>query len=318
MSTKAEVDQRPADVASAGPGSIADQARIGFTAAISAYVLWGIFPIYYKPLSVMSADVVVAHRAIWSLVFVGVFLVMVGRFREVRTILADPKHVLLLMVSGLVILVNWSIFVWAIEVGRVLEVSFGYFCNPLVSVVLGVVILHEQLTRWQQVSLAIAAAAVLIQGVVLGAFPWIALCLAFSFATYGYLRKMIPVRATPGFFVETMITAPLALAYIAWVASAGRLVFPTHEPLLALLLIGTGAVTAAPLILFAMGARRLPLSTMGFLQYIAPSLHFVFAVFVFGEALSMLTLLTFVLIWVSLAIFTIDLVRRHGKAQAAP
>lgn len=290
--------------------------KTGLIAAFGAFGLWGFFPLYFWPLHPIGADIIICHRLLWSLIFVGFYLGIVGRTQEVIDILVQPKRLFALAVSGAVILINWFLFVWAIEVGRVLEVSFGYFINPLVSILLGMLLLGERLNRWQTTAVMIAAVAVAAQAIALGALPWLSLVLAFSFGTYGYMRKKIPVRPIPALFIETTLTTPLAVAYLIWKASAGINVFPVFgDPIVTALLVGSGAITALTLILFATGARGLPLSTIGMLQYITPSLHFLIAVFIFVEPLDWFGLSTFALIWASLAIYTIDLVRRHQRGQ---
>ncbi len=285
--------------------------RLGLTAGLSAYLLWGFLPIYYKLTAGVPAYLVVSHRVVWSVISVGLFLLVVGRMGEVKAIFANRNHLLRLLLSASLISVNWLVFIWAIEVNRVLEVSFGYFINPLVSIVIGMVVLGERLTRVQTLAAGLTAAAIALQGVLLGALPWVSLVLAFSFAVYGYLRKTIPVGATPGLFIETVLISPLAIGLMIYLESKGETVMPIGDPGLFLALIGTGVVTALPLILFATGARRLPLSLMGFLQYIAPSIHLILAVAVWGEALSPVKLISFVMIWASLLIVSVDTFRKR-------
>ncbi|SDU16894.1 EamA family transporter RarD [Stappia sp. ES.058] len=288
--------------------------RLGLVFALTAFFLWGVLPAYYKWTAAVDADVVVSHRILWSVVFLGIFLGLRGRLGEVRDALLDRKRLPMLALSAAVISVNWLVFIWAVTENRIIEISFGYFCNPLVSVAIGLIVLKEKLSRWQAVAIAIAALAVAIQAVALDAFPWVSVGLAFSFATYGYLRKMVAVGASPGLMVESVLLAPFALAYLMysgiWLQQD---VLPLDRPGLLLLLAGTGIVTAFPLALFAAGARRLPLSMIGLLQYMAPSLQLILAIFLYGEEIEPMRLATFGLIWVSLAIFTTDTLYRRER-----
>jgi len=288
--------------------------RLGLFCAASAYALWGILPVYYKFTAEIGADVVVTQRIVWSVVFLAFFLKLRGRLGEVWAILNDRRTLSMLTLSAGIISINWLVFIWAVTEARIVEISFGYFANPLVSVAIGLIVLKERLSRGQAVAIAIAALAVGIQAVALDAFPWISLALAATFAAYGYLRKTVAVGATPGLMVEAIILAPLALAYLVYAGAAlGADVLPLDRPGLFLLLAGTGVVTAIPLALFAAGARRLPLSMIGLLQYIAPTLHLGLALFVYDEQIEPMRLATFAMIWVSLAIFTADTLKRRGR-----
>lgn len=288
--------------------------RLGLFCAASAYALWGVLPIYYKFTAEIGADVVVTQRIVWSVVFLAIFLKLRGRLGEVRAILTDRRTLSMLTLSAGIISINWLVFIWAVTEARIVEISFGYFANPLVSVAIGLIVLKERLSRGQAIAIAIAALAVAIQAVALDAFPWVSLALAGTFAAYGYLRKTVAVGATPGLMVEAIILAPLALAYLVYAGAAlGADVMPLDRPGLFLLLAGTGVVTAIPLALFAAGARRLPLSMIGLLQYIAPTLHLGLALFVYDEQIEPMRLATFAMIWVSLAIFTADTLKRRGR-----
>ncbi len=298
----------------------ADARRLGFICALSAYFLWGLMPAYYKFTVATPSDAVVAHRIVWSVVFVGLFLMWKGRLGEVWAGLKDRGAVTRLALSASVIAVNWLVFIWAIDEGRVLEVSFGYFTNPLVYVAVGMIVLKEKVRVAQGWAIGIAALAVALQGFVLDSFPWIAVTLALSFTAYGYIRKTVSVGATPGLMIEAVLLAPFALVYLIWAGYFENVenVFPVSNPTLFLLLVGTGAVTAVPLALFAAGARLLPLTTIGFLQYLAPSIHFFFAVWVYHETLDPMRLGTFALIWLSLIIFSVDAFRNRSKPVKPP
>ena len=297
----------------------AGDVKTGLLFALGAYGLWGFLPAYYKLTDTVAADLVVAHRIVWSVVLVGLFLLAMRRFGEVIEILKAPRMVGLLGISAVLIACNWLVFVWAINLHKVLDVSLGYFINPLVSILVGLVVLRERLTPLQATAVCLAAAGVAIQAVMAGGLPWISLFLAVSFAGYGYLRKVIPVRATPGLFVETLLLLPMALGYLLLNLQWGHDAFMLSQPGVLVALVGTGAVTAVPLVMFSAAARRLPLVLIGLMQYIAPSLHFIMAVFIWGEPLSLTTLLTFVIIWCALAVFSFDSLNRwrQGRARAA-
>ncbi len=298
-------DQRPAG----GPSEV----KTGLLFALGAYGLWGFLPAYYKMTDTVSPDLIVAHRIVWSVVLVGLFLIIMRRTGEIREVLKQPKVVSLLSISACLIACNWLVFVWAIGQHKVLDVSLGYFINPLVSILVGLVVLREKLTLPQGVAVGLAALGVGIQAVLAGGLPWVSLFLAFSFAGYGYMRKIIPVRPTPGLFIETALLLPIALGYLLLNLARGVDAMVLQDPPVLAALIGTGVVTALPLIMFSAGARRLPMVLIGLMQYIAPSLHFLMAVFLWGEPLNQTTLLTFVIIWVALAVFSFDSLKRWNQ-----
>lgn len=287
--------------------------RQGLMFGLAAYGMWGFFPAYYKLTDTVAADIVVSHRILWSVLFVGLFLYLRGRWPEVREVFRQPKVLMGLSASASFIAVNWLVFVWAIANNQVLDISLGYFINPLVSILVGLVVLHERLTAGQAGAVVIAAVAVVLQAVLAGGLPWVSLVLAISFAGYGYVRKVTPVKATPGLFVETLLLFPLAVVYVLYGLSQGVDALVLNDlPVLAAL-AGTGIVTALPLICFSSAARRLPLFMIGLMQYIAPSIHFLMAVYVWGEPLDQTKLMTFVMIWGALVIFTYDSWRRYRR-----
>jgi chloramphenicol-sensitive protein RarD len=290
-----------------------EEFRHGLLFGLAAYGMWGFFPAYYKLTDTVPADLVVSHRILWSVLFVGLFLYFRGRWPEVRQIFREPKILIALTGSSALIAVNWLVFVWAIANKQVLDVSLGYFINPLVSILVGLVILHERLSLGQGIAVAIAAFAVVLQAVLAGGLPWISLVLAFSFAGYGYIRKVTPVKATPGLFVETVLLFPLAVGYVLLSLSWGEDALILNDlPVLAAI-AGTGIVTALPLICFSSAARRLPLFMLGLMQYIAPSMHFLMAVYIWGEPLEQSKLIAFAMIWGALVIFTYDSWRRFRR-----
>lgn len=262
---------------------------------------------------------VVADRTLFSLVLVGLILAAVGRLGEVRAALRDGKTLRSMLVSSLILGVNWLIYVYAIESGQVLETSFGYFINPLANVALGMLLLGERLNTRQAVAIGIAVVAIGIQAIGLAGIPLVALGLAGTFAAYGYFRKTASVGSAVGLFTETLLLAPLALGYLAYTFIVDGGPGPHADPLTLGLLVLTGPATAVPLLLFAYAVQRLRLTTVGMLQYVAPSIAFVLAIGVFGEHLNPLRLLGFALIWVSLAIYTADsIMRRRAPAAGTP
>lgn len=296
--------------------------KAGLIAALSAYFMWGFAPIYYKFTADMPAIIVICYRVIGSVLFLGSFLGIRSLRRELVDIFCDFSRLKYLLISASFISVNWTIFIWSVETGRVLDASLGYFINPLVSVGLGVILLSERLSKAQIVALGITVAAVIYQTIQLGELPWVSVALAFSFAFYGFVRKRTPVGAVAGQLVEVLIVLPFALICLWYFAVAGSggiyPAIPLEEPLFLALLLFTGVITAVPLVVFAFAARRLPMVYIGFLQYIAPSIHFICAIWLFGEELSSGSLFAFGMIWFSLIIFSVDgIVTKHRQVKLA-
>jgi chloramphenicol-sensitive protein RarD len=294
--------------------------RHGTAAALIAFIVWGLSPLYFRAVGAVPPFEIVAHRILWSLVFLAAILAFVpasGGFASVWTLRRQPRLIGLLVLTALLTGSNWMLFLWTIDAGRLIEASLGYFINPLVSVLLGWLFLGERLRPLQRVALAVAAAGVAWRVWQVGSPPWIPLLLAGSFGVYGLLRKRAPVDAIGGLFIETAITAPLAIAWLAWLAHQGTLAFGTSRFIDAMLPLA-GVVTAIPLALFAFGAKRLPLATVGFLQFIAPSINFLLAVLVFREPFDSGQLIGFVMIWIALAIYSVDMLRsaRAGAVAA--
>ena len=295
---------------------MSDDTRRGIQAAAAAFIIWGLAPLYFKAVASVPASEIVAHRVIWSFVFLAALLVGLRQFDNVRTALRNRRLIALLFFTALLTGSNWLVFVWAITHDRVLEGSLGYFINPLVSVLLGRLFLGEQLRPLQRVAVLVAAAGVLWRIVAVGELPLIALFLALTFGLYGLLRKRAPVDAVSGLLIETTLVMPLAIGWLVWRAHSGQISWGADMSVDGLLPLA-GVLTAVPLMLFAVGARRLPLATVGFLQYLAPSLNFLLAVFVFQEPFDAARLGGFVIIWCALAIYSIDLVRasRRGRSE---
>lgn len=287
----------------------------GLVAGLAAYLLWGFLPIVFKLLDGVPSATIVADRTIWSLVFVGAILLVSGRTAEIRAALADPATLRSMLISSLLLAGNWLVYVWAVETGQVLEASFGYFINPLVNVAIGMTFLGERQNRWQTIAIAIALVAIVIQAVGIGGVPYIALSLALSFAAYGYFRKTARVSSATGLFVETLLLLPLAGGYLIFTFMRDGGLGPHADSYFMGMLLLTGPATALPLLLFAFAIQRLRLTTIGMLQYLAPSIAFLLAITLFGEALNATRLVSFGLIWLSLVVYTADsYLRRRGRA----
>jgi chloramphenicol-sensitive protein RarD len=290
--------------------------RSGVACAVAAFLMWGLFPLYWKPLSAVPAIEVVAHRTFWGLVSVAVWITLQRRWREVRDVAARPRTLLVLTGSATLIALNWLLYIWAVTHGHVMESSLGYFINPLVNVLLGVLVLRERLGRVQRVAVALATAGVAVLTVGYGRFPWIALGLAVSFALYGLARKLVAADAVVGLLYETMILAPIAAGYLGILAARGTGALGHRGPAVDVLLVLAGVVTAVPLVLFTVGARRLPLSTVGLIQYISPSCQFLLAVLLYREPFTAAHAATFACIWAALALLTWDLRARLAAARS--
>jgi chloramphenicol-sensitive protein RarD len=285
--------------------------RHGILAAIGAYLIWGLVPIFFKQLHGVPATEIIAHRVVWSVLFMAIVLASTQGFGAAWAVARNPRQLVRIALASALVLTNWLVFVYGVNEGRILETSLGYFILPLLSVGLGVTVLGERLRRLQWLAVALAAVGVSLESLRVGGLPWISLTLAGTFAIYGLLRKQLPLDAASGLFLETVCMAPFALLYLAWIQGHGNSHFGTTLNL-DLLLLATGIITAIPLLLFAIGARRLPLNVMGFLQYIAPTLTFLLAVFVYGEPMSLVRATSFMLIWSGLALFSLDLLRQRS------
>lgn len=288
----------------------------GLAAAATAFLIWGLIPVYLKQLHGVSALQVTAHRLLWGCIVALIWLAVRRELPQVSLALSSPAIRLRLLASAALVSVNWLTYIWAVDTGRVVEGSLGYFINPLVSVLLGVVVLGERLNRAQWIAVSIAAAGVSYLTWSAGQLPWIALILAFSFGLYGLVRKTARVDALPGFAGETLLLVPAGLGYLIWCEIADRGVFGHGASMIDLLLILGGPLTAVPLVLFAFGARRIPLSTVGLLQYIAPTLQLLLGIFMYGEPFSRSRAIGFVLIWAALAIYAADGVRRSRSRSS--
>jgi chloramphenicol-sensitive protein RarD len=281
--------------------------RSGLIAGFAAFITWGLVPVYWKLLKAVPAAEILAHRFVWTSVFLVLLLSWQRRWHEVRESARSRRALLYCLTSGTSIALNWFFFIWAVNSGHIIETSLGYFMTPLINVLFGALFLRERLSRWQLVSVFLATAAVLNLTLGYGRFPWIALTLCFTFGLYGLLRKKSGTRAIPGLFFETMAILPIAVVYLLMLCARGELIF-AQKLSLSLLLISSGVVTGLPLVWFGHAARNLRLTTVGFLQYLAPSCTFFLGVFFYHEAFTRAHLVTFIMIWIALAIFSIDAV----------
>jgi len=288
---------------------LAEARRKGVVYGLAAYLCWGFFPVYFKAVHVVAPLEMVAHRICWSLAFLLLLTAWKGAWREVRTLLARPKSLAALAVSTLLIATNWLVFIYAVNNDEVLQSSLGYFINPLVSVLLGFVFLGERLERVQWLSIALAAIGVIYLALSYGSVPWISLALAASFGLYGLIRKALHVEPLVGLTVETLLLAPFALIYLIVLHNRGTGIFLASSTQLDLLIPMAGIVTAIPLLLFAAAAKKLRLATIGFLQYITPTMHFLLAVTVYGETFTHADLVSFLLIWTGLALYSLHAYR---------
>lgn len=283
------------------------QRRAGLIYGVLAHGLWGLVAVYWKLLAGVAPVELIAHRALWGLVAFGVIVLVAGQWNALLAALRDVRVVLVMALSGGLLAINWAVFVDATLNGHLLDASLGYFINPLVSVALGMVVLRERLSRLQWIAIALATVGVSLLTWRAGHVPWIALLLAGTFGLYGFVRKTARVDALVGSTIETLLLAPVAASYLGVIG--GGVIVGADVSRIALL-VGTGVVTAVPLVLFTSAARRLPLSTVGFLQYLAPTGQFLLAVIAFGEPLAHDRLLAFIWIWIGLTVFSVDLVRR--------
>lgn len=289
----------------------------GIAYAALAYTLWGLFPLYFRLLATVHPLEVLAHRFVWSLGFLLLLLAVLRRWAWLRPALGSPRVLGGFALSATLLSVNWFVYIWAVTNGRVLEASLGYFITPLANVLSGRLLLGERLRPAQWGAVALAAAGVLWMTLQLGSLPWVSLVLAASFAAYGLARKTASLGALEGLSLETLLLAPLAGAGLVWAATQGQATFPVATPDLQTLLIASGPVTAVPLLLFAAGARRIPLSVLGMLQYIGPTIQWLLAVWLFHEPFSGARLQGFVAIWCACALFSFDLWRHSRRTAAA-
>ncbi|MBO6555186.1 MAG: EamA family transporter RarD [Pseudomonadales bacterium] len=286
-----------------------DNTRQGVYYALTAYIFWGVVPIYFKWVDHVSPWEILSHRVIWALILLLAILFWTKQLSELRVPL---KWIPKLLVTSVLLAINWLVFIYAVVNNNIAETALGYFINPLVSVFLGVVILREYLRPLQWIAVAIAALGILGQLIMFGRVPWIALALAFSFGFYGLLRKNLGLHAIGGLAIETLLVVPFALAFLIWTGWQEKLAFGDHMPTDLLLMLG-GFVTSFPLLCFAAAVKRLSLTTLGMFQYVAPSISLVLAIFVYHEDFDPGRAITFICIWIALAIFTFEAWAQHRR-----
>ncbi len=287
----------------------------GFAFAVTAYVLWGLLPLYMKALAHIPPSEVIVHRVIWSIPVAGLVLWLTGRTSDLRVALTSPRTLGMAAITAALISVNWGIYVWSIASGHALDAALGYYINPLFSVFLGAVLLGERLTRMQMVAIALAAIAVVILTWEAGELPLAAIGLTLTWAIYALCKKSLPIGPNQGFMLEVLLLMPPALIYLFYLIATGNNHIFVGNSVDTWLLLGCGIVTATPLMIYANGAKLLRLSTIGILQYIAPTMIFLTAVFVFGEEFGRARMIAFPLIWLALVIYSISLVQQSRRAR---
>ncbi|WP_340376854.1 EamA family transporter RarD [Streptomyces sp. SS7] len=298
-------------------GSSKGEGRIGLLNGFAAYGMWGLVPLFWPLLKPAGAMEILAHRMVWSLVFVAAALLVVRRWAWAGELLRQPRRLALVVIAAAVITVNWGVYIWAVNSGHVVEASLGYFINPLVTIAMGVLILKERLRPVQWAAVGIGLAAVLVLTVGYGRPPWISLCLAFSFATYGLVKKKVNLGGVESLAAETAIQFLPALGYLLWLSAHGGATFTSEGAGHAALLASTGVVTALPLVCFGAAAIRVPLSTLGLLQYLAPVFQFLLGVVYFGEEMPAERWAGFGLVWLALVLLTADAWRAARRPRVA-
>ncbi len=295
----------------------ADRGRAGVLMGLGAYVLWGVFPLYFLLMQPSPALEVLLHRVLWSVVVCGVLLTVMRSWRGIRVVLASRRSMLLLTAAAVLIAVNWFVYIYGVTSGQVVQTALGYYVNPLVTVLLGVVVLRERLRPAQWVAVGVGTVAVAVLAVAYGGVPWIALTLAVSFGLYGLMKNRLgrDVGAVHSLSVETAVLTLPALGALVWLHASGQATFGTEGTVHALLLASTGVATAVPLLLFAAAASRIPLSTVGLLQYVTPSLQLLVGVAVLHEPMPPVRWVGFALVWLALAVLTADTLRSAGRKR---
>ncbi|ELV8626864.1 EamA family transporter RarD [Vibrio cidicii] len=293
------------------------RARQGVLLAIGAYTMWGIAPIYFKSISSVSALEILSHRVVWSFFLLAALLHFGRNWRAVSAVITNKSKMLYLVSTAILVGVNWLIFIWAVNANHMLDASLGYYINPLFNVLLGMIFLGERLRKLQWFAVALAACGVLVQLVMFGSVPIVAIALAMSFGVYGLLRKKVSVDAQTGLFIETLVMLPAAAIYLLFIASTPTSNLLDNPVSLNILLVAAGVVTTLPLLCFTGAATRLKLSTLGFFQYIGPSLMFLLAVLIYGEAFTSDKAITFAFIWGALVLFSFDGLRNNRNVRRA-
>ncbi len=290
--------------------------RTGIINATLAFLCWGLFPLYFHAIAEVPAGQILAHRVVWSLLFLAIVLTFRRQWAWLPAVMRQPRVIASFVASALLLSANWLVYIWAVNNGHVIEGSLGYFINPLVNIMFGYLLLKERLRPVQWAAIALAAAGVAWLTWQTGTVPWIALILACTFGAYGLMRKTAALGALEGLSFETMVLFPLALGYIVWLGAHGQNGFANSEASTRWLLVAAGPITAIPLLLFASGARKIPLAVLGMLQYISPTIQFLLGVWLFHEAFTADRLVGFVLIWSALALYAAEGLWRSRKIAA--
>lgn len=281
-----------------------NEKTFGVVCAVFAYTLWGILPIYWKLINSVFSMEILSNRIVWAFVFTIVIIAVTKQWEELKGIAKDKKQMFYIFIASILIAINWGLYIWAVNSGKIVDSSLGYYINPLFAVVLGMLIFKEKLNYWQIAALFIAAIGVIIKTVQYGKIPWISLGLAISFGLYGAIKKSVKANSIVGLTLETTMLTPIAAIYIASRQISGVGAFGSEGPLVILLLIGSGVVTAIPLLLFASGAKRLPMSVLGFTQYISPTISLLIGIFVYHEHFTAIDMIGFGFIWIALVIYS--------------
>jgi len=295
----------------------AARSRQGVFFAIAAYTMWGVAPIYFKWLQEVPALEILSHRILWSFVLVFILIMVLRRGNRLKPVLQNKQQMARLTLATCLLGGNWFLFIWAINNNHILDASLGYYINPLLNVAIGMAFFAERMRKMQLVAIALAVVGVLIQVISFGSVPWVALALACSFAIYGAIRKRLPIDSITGLWLETLILTPAVLVYLVFFASSSAADMTQNTWQINTLLIAAGVVTTAPLLCFTAAAQRIRYSTLGFFQYIGPSLMFILAVWVYGEPLAADKLVTFAIIWVALALYSIDTLVHQQRSKRA-
>ncbi len=289
-----------------------NSSRNGALSALSAYILWGFAPIYFKLLTEIAAGEILMHRVIWSTVFLFLMIIAMKKWTQLLSVLKQPKLLLQLTLSASFLAVNWFLFIWAVNNDHLLDASLGYYINPLFNVVLGMIFFHERLRRNQLIAVGLALSGVIVQLIALGTLPLISLALASTFAVYGLIRKKLPVNSFVGLLIESLLMLPIALLYWYFFVETTTSNMAFNSFSLNFTLIMAGVVTTAPLLFFTAAAKRLTLSTLGFFQYLGPSIMFLLATFYYQETMKTAELITFIFIWAALLLYSLDSIKKRA------
>ncbi|MDJ0699239.1 MAG: EamA family transporter RarD [Woeseiaceae bacterium] len=292
------------------------EVRTGVLLGLGAYTLWGVFPVYFKLVAEVAPLEVLTHRIVWAVPFGALIILARSQWREVVRAFSDPRTVAWLALAAVSIAANWLIYIWAVQNDRILESSLGYYINPLMYVVAGIWIFSESLSRLQLIAVLSAAIGVAVLTISLGEFPWVAVSLAALFTAYGVIRKQAPVGAMPGLFVETVLLFLPALVFMLWLGTQRRLEFG-NETSMTLMLLSAGPITVVPLVLFAFAAKRLELVTIGFMQFLGPTLQFLIGLW-YGERLTTAHIICFGFVWAAVVVFSIDALQKQRRRLAEP